>query len=50
MTGFNELVRDLIKHLHLCYQADDGTIWWYEGTPELLFKIILFLGSDAEEC
>lgn len=47
---FNEAVCDLIKHLRLTYQAPDGTIYWYEGTVQLLFEVLGFLyeGLEAE--
>lgn len=45
---FNEAVCDLIKHLRLTYQAQDGTIYWYEGTVQLMFKVLEFLYEDLE--
>ena len=45
---FNEAVCDLIKHLRLTYQAPDGTIYWYEGTVQLMFKVLGFLYKDLE--
>ena len=45
---FNEAVCDLIKHLRLTYQAPDGTIYWYEGTIQLMFKVLGFLYEDSK--
>lgn len=45
---FNEAVCDLIKHLRLTYQAPDGTIYWYEGTVQLMFKVLGFLYEDLK--
>lgn len=45
---FNEAVCDLIKHLRLTYQAGDGTIYWYEGTVQLMLKVLGFLYEDLK--
>ena len=45
---FNEAVCDLIKHLRLSYQAQDGTIYWYEGTVQLMLKVLGFLYEDLK--
>lgn len=42
MEDFNSVVSYLIKHLRLTYEAD-GTIYWYDGTPQLLLKMVSFL-------
>ena len=45
---FNEAVYDLIKHLRLTYQAGDGTIYWYEGTIQLMLEVLGFLYEDLK--
>lgn len=47
LTKFNELVPDLANRLRFCFQADDGTIYWYEGTRKLLFEVMQYaIGAD----
>lgn len=52
MEDFNSIVSDLINHLRLTYEVD-GTIYWYEGTPQLLLKMVSFLApsknNDSKE-
>lgn len=49
MRDFNIVKADLIKHLKLSFQADNGTIYWYKGTVSLLLELMAFLlGKDGE--
>ena len=45
LTDFNVVVQELYKRLKFCGECN-GTIYWYEGTKELLFKMISFLGIE----
>ena len=47
LTDFNVVVHELYKRLRLCGECN-GKIYWYEGTVELLFKLISFLEKDGE--
>ena len=46
---FNETVRDLRKNLSFCWQDVDGTIFMYEGTLELLFKLVGYFTERGEQ-
>lgn len=43
MRDFNLVKADLIQHLKFSTQADNGTIYWYEGTVSLLWELMAFL-------
>lgn len=43
MRDFNLVKADLIKHLKLSFKADNGAIYWYEGTVSLLWELMAFL-------
>ena len=47
LTDFNVVVQELYKRLKFCGECN-GEIYWYEGTIELLFKLISFLGKENE--
>lgn len=40
MNDFNADKADLIRHLKLTFQADDGIIVWYDGTLSVLFDFM----------
>lgn len=40
MRDFNIVKAELISHLKFSTQADDGTIYWYEGTIPLLCEML----------
>ncbi len=40
MRDFNLVKAELISHLKFSTQADDGTIYWYEGTIPLLCEML----------
>lgn len=42
MRDFNVVKADLIQHLKFSTQADDGTIYWYEGTVPLMCEMLAF--------
>ena len=42
MRDFNLVKADLIQHLKLSFQADNGAIYWYEGTMAALFAMMSF--------
>lgn len=42
MEDFNSAKANLVKHLQLTFQADDGKIFWYEGTLEALWTFMKF--------
>lgn len=42
MRDFNLVKAELIQHLEFSTQADDGTIYWYEGTVPLLCEMLAF--------
>jgi hypothetical protein len=49
MRDFNLVKADLIQHLKLSFKADNGTIYWYDGTVSLLLEMTAFLlGKDCE--
>ena len=43
MRDFNELVNELQKNLKFCFQSDDGKIFWYGGTPELVKELYSYI-------
>jgi hypothetical protein len=43
MEDFNTVVNELTKRLEFTAQTPDGTIIWYAGTIEYLFKLIPFI-------
>ena len=47
MRDFNTVCSELAKRLRLSVQRSDGTIWWYEGTLELLTELLSFAASDV---
>ena len=47
MDDFNSVCSDLICHLKLSGEID-GHIYWYDGTPELLLKMVGFLLPYSE--
>ena len=49
MRDFNTVCSELIKHLRLSTQNVDGTIWWYEGTLELLTELLSFAVVEVDE-
>lgn len=40
MEDFNSAKANLVKHLNLTFQSDDGGIYWYEGTLEALWTFL----------
>lgn len=42
MRDFNTVCSELVKHLRLSVQRQDGEIWWYEGTLELMTELLSF--------
>lgn len=48
MEDFNTVVTELQKRLRLTFQSTEGTIYWYDGTIEYLFKLVGYLVPDAE--
>lgn len=47
-SGFDETVSALRKKLAYCSQAPDGTIYWYEGTVELLIKVLAYATGENQ--
>ena len=47
MDDFNSVCSDLVQHLKLSGEID-GKIYWYNGTPELLLKMLGFLLPESE--
>ena len=47
MDDFNSVCSDLIRHLKLSGEID-GHIYWYDGTPELLLKMVGFLLPESK--
>lgn len=45
LNDFNVVVQELHKRLPFCGECN-GKIYWYEGTIELLFKMISFLAKE----
>ena len=43
MRDFNLVKAELIQHLKLSSKADNGAIYWYEGTIPLLWEMIAFV-------
>ena len=48
MRDFNTVCSELVKHLRLSCQRQDGEIWWYEGTLELMTELLSFAESKPE--
>lgn len=48
MRDFNTVCSELVKHLRLSFQRQDGEIWWYEGTLELLTELLSFAASKPK--
>lgn len=40
MKDFNTVKSNLVKHLQLTFQSDNGQIYWYEGTLEALWDFM----------
>ena len=47
LDDFNVLVQELYKRLKFCGECN-GTIYWYEGVPELLLKLVGFLVKEEK--
>ena len=45
MGDFNTTKSELIKRLRLSWEAN-GAIYWYDGTPDLLRKMMQFLPDE----
>lgn len=45
MRDFNTLCRELRKNLSLCGEVN-GTIYWYEGTVELLDELLSYVRGE----
>ena len=48
MRDFNTVRHELINHLRLSWQGEDGVIRWYSRTPELLMEIMGFLFDERK--
>ena len=49
MSDFNSAKQNLVRHLQLTCQSDDGTIYWYEGTLESLWEFMKFAFFNYKE-
>ena len=51
MRDFNTVKSDLVKHLQLTFEADDGSRYWYDGTLETLWEFmkIAFFKEKPDE-
>ena len=49
MRDFNTVVDDLIRHLRLSCQRQDGEIWWYEGTLDVLVEFLAIIKAEEGE-
>lgn len=47
MRDFNTVCSELIKHLRLSVQRQDGEIWWYEGTLGLMAELLSFAAAGV---
>lgn len=47
MRDFNTVCSELVKHLRLSAQNVDGTIWWYDGTLDLLTELLSFVRNES---
>ncbi len=47
MRDFNTVCSELVKHLRLSAQNVDGTIWWYDGTLNLLTELLSFVRNES---
>lgn len=43
MRDFNLVKADLIQHLKFSTKADNGAIYWYDGTISLLCEMLAFV-------
>lgn len=48
MRDFNIVKADLIQHLQFSTKANNGEIYWYEGTVQLLWEMLAFCVKDNE--
>ena len=48
LTDFNIVVQELYKCLKFCGKCN-GKIYWYEGTIELLLRLLSFVPKDGKE-
>lgn len=48
MDDFNSVCSDLVQHLKLSGEIN-GKIYWYNGTPELLLKMVGFLLPESAQ-
>ena len=46
---FNTIKNDLINHLKLSFQHDDGTIYWYEGTLDVIQEFLNYVYFHYKE-
>lgn len=44
---FQDTLAHLLKVLPFCYMEKSGRPVWYEGTPELLLKMMRYLGQNG---
>lgn len=47
LNDFNVVVQELYKRLKFCGECN-GKIYWYDGVPELLIKLLDFLWEEGE--